>query len=194
MKRVLQLALALMTCSGAAVADQISVNSYPEGYGCILNLVPEVNTYYVVDNSNPGATATHFKIHNASGLIRLATHVTPGYVALGNWEVDMTMWFPFCVTGSHVLMTLDFLRIGDTTPTCENYFDVVAAPTSEIPGSIVFADCATPSSNLRAGYGCPTYFGTDPNGNLCRACGCSHPPLSTSETTWGAVKALYRLR
>lgn len=193
MKRVLPLALALIICSSAAVADEISVFQDPQALSCVLNLVPwpGLNTYYVVDRASPGVRVWHFKIHDASGLAFLGASVTLGYAQLGTWNVDMMIASPSCVTGSQVLMTLYFGWIGDTTPACENYFVVIAAPTSEIPGNITVRDCAAPS-NLRAGYGCLTFLGVDPNGGECPGCGCGHPPLSTSETTWGAVKAQYR--
>jgi hypothetical protein len=65
--------------------------------------------------------------------------------------------------------------------------EVVPHPGSEIPGSVITVDCATPCGNIEPATGGRAFGGPD-----SAACGGCQVPLATSEKTWGSIKALYR--
>ena len=188
MNRILLTVLAILSLGiGAAQADDISVYADQFGQDCVLNtlvLPPGSNSTYIVHKFNAGSTAAQFKVNDTSGLF--ATTQTTPYLALGTWNTDLSLAYGGCVTGDHVLMTLNFLWFGEPT-TCENMLIVVPSPTSPVPGEVAVARCGDPIVVVGATGG-HAYVG--PESDTCPClCQCPHP---VHETTWGGVKALYR--
>lgn len=188
MKKVLLMTLALTMCAGAAMADHLGIYADQGGVSCALTTLvppPGNNALYIVHKFNAGATASQFKVTDASSLFP-TTQTTP-YLALGAWNSDQSLAYGGCVVGDHVIMTLNFLWFG-TPVTCANTMEVTPAPTSPVPGAIAIVDCGQPSGSLETATGGRAYVG--PGSNNCPG-GCNEPS-ATSSTTWGGIKALYR--
>lgn len=188
MNRILLTVLAILSLGiGAAQADDISVYADQFGQDCVLNtlvLPPGSNSTYIVHKFNAGSTAAQFKVNDTSGLF--ATTQTTPYLALGTWNTDLSLAYGGCVTGDHVLMTLNFLWFGGPF-NCGNQLVTVPAPTSPIPGSIAIVDCGNPA-HLETASGGQMFFG--PDGEICNPTDCA--VNAATESTWGAMKALYR--
>ena len=185
MKKVLVTSLAIMLCASGAMADSIGVYSETGGAdgNCALTTLvppPGANTLYIVHKLNEGSTAAQFKVNDLSGLF--PANQTTTFLTLGTWNVDLSVSYGGCVSGEIVIMNLIFLWFGTPTTGCNNRLDVVAAPTSPIPGEIATVECdfatVTPAAGL-SGY-------VGPGSGAC----C--PVIATEESTWGGVKALYR--
>jgi hypothetical protein len=193
MKHILLLALALTASADAARGDCFAIFADTPGYTCYLNTLAELpgnNTAYVIHKLNAGSTASQFKVLDKSGLFP-TTQQTP-YLALGTWNTDLSLAYGGCVIGEHVLMTLNFLWFGEPMTGCTHTLDVVAAPTSPIPGSIAVVDCAVPFGNIVVGYGGWSFYVRSDSQTCFQGCGCDdfHTPVDAA--TWGSVKALYR--
>jgi hypothetical protein len=189
MKKVLMMTLALTLCAGAAMADHMGAYSDVQGASCALSVLatpPANNTAYVIHKFNTGTTAAQFKVVDTSTLFP-TTQTTP-YLSIGTWNVDLSLAYGACIIGDHVILTCNFLWFGTPITGCANTLQLVPAPSSPIPGSIAFVDCAQPSGNLETGTGGTLFVGqTSPT---CPTGGCD--PNATASTTWGGVKALYR--
>jgi len=189
MKPLISLSILLIVAPGVALADQIGVFVDPAGTVCRLATplpAPANNAFYIVHRFNTGATASQFKVVDATGLFP-ASQSTP-YLLLGTWNVDLSLAYGGCVLGDHMLMTLNFFWFGGALPTgCTENLYLAAAPTSPIPGEIAIVDCAQPSGNIKpATSRAGVVYSSDAN-----SCGaCPHAPVA--ESTWGGVKALYR--
>jgi hypothetical protein len=181
------LTLAISLCAGAAMADHIGVYTTALGADSDCQLDSYVafapfNVYLVHKFNEGGSTASQMKVNDLSGLQPLSQS-TP-YLALGTWNTDYSLAYGGCVIGDHTLATLQFLAFAPSGPVnCAGGLQVVAAPTSPIPGAIAYVECdfetVTPMSGGNFYFG----TGTCPNG-----CG----EVATAETTWGGIKALYR--
>jgi hypothetical protein len=182
--------LALVLCSGAAFADHVGVYADATGLSCaLLNPAPfpGTNTFYVVHKFNPsGATAGQFKVQDNSGLFKSGQVLTPGYLILGDWFVDVSIAYGACIVGDHVLGQLNYFWTG-SVGTCATTIEILPAPGSPVPGQVAFVDCALPSGNLRSGTGGRAFYGA--NTDACPA-GCGE--VATHDATWGSIKALYR--
>jgi len=138
-------------------------------------------------NAN-GAAAAQFKVSDTSGLFP-TTQTTP-FLSLGTWNTDLSVSYGACLTGDINVMTLNFFWFGTPITGCNNRLEIVAAPTSPIPGAIATVECdfqtLTPALGGRAFI--------DPNIVCLGSCGDLEPcqPVATESRTWGGIKALYQ--
>ena len=187
MKHVLRLVLALTVCADAARADVISLYADVESNDCTLNVLvspPGINTLYVVHWLNGGAIGAEFTIDDNSGLVPVS-QTTP-YLWIGSWYTGISIVYGGCVAGDHVIGTLNYLWL-ETPTTCENSLLVVAYPNEQ---TVIVYDCSQPYIRETA-YS--RYTSVGPDADSCDVFGgCCQCVIPTSETTWGAVKALYR--
>jgi len=187
MKRLFMIVAAICLTATIAHSDGIGIFSEPTGFDCILNELappPATTPAYIIHKFNNGSAGSQFKVDNASPLFFVSA--TSPYLFLGGVFTDISLAYGSCVTGDHVLMTLDFFYFGEPT-TCESTLTVVAAPTSPLPGEIVTVTCGPPF-DFEPASGGRTYVGPGSNECPC-ACQCPHP---VRDATWGGVKALYR--
>jgi hypothetical protein len=186
MKKVLLIALALMVCASAALADHFGTYSDTAGMSCALTVFtpfPGQTPGYVIQKNNSGATGAQFGILDASGLA-FGGYQSP-YVVLGTLP-NLNIGFPSCIAGEHTLLTLNWFALPGTF-TCANNVSIIPATASPLPGEIVTVLCDFTFEG--AGTGGVLYVGPD-----SQACvgptGCD--PVPVAQTTWGGVKALYR--
>ena len=188
MKRLLSVFLTLAISSVAAHADHIGIYSDQAGGSCYFSSLvppPGSNNAYVIHRFNVGSTASQFKVIDTSGLFATTQTFPAGYLTIGTWNTDLSIAYGGCVIGDHVVATLSFLWFGAPV-NCGQTLAVAPAPTSPIPGEVALVDCAQPSGNLETATA-GTFFLTS---------GCPSGPCDlgtpTEQSTWGAVKALYR--
>jgi hypothetical protein len=189
MKRFLTAFLALSLCAGAVLADDISIYADQLAEQCVLTTLvppPGTNNVYVVHKFNLGSTASQFKVTDTSGLFATTQTFPAGYLTIGTWNTDLSIAYGGCVIGDHVVATLSFLWFGAPF-NCGNQLVTGPAPTTPIPGEIAIVDCAQPSGNLEPASSGQLFFG--PNGDICNPTHCG--VNAATESTWGAVKALY---
>jgi hypothetical protein len=187
MKPLIMFVMLVSLFSSTAIADHISVFADPVGVQCTLsNPVPPpgTNAFYIIHQFNNGSTASQFRVNDTTGLFP-ASQITP-YLALGTWDTDLSLAYGDCIVGPHVLMTLNFFWFGVPPVGCNNTLEIVAAPTSPLPGQIALVDCSQPFGLIEPASGGRAFFA------LSQECGPECIKLATEETTWGRVKALYQ--
>jgi len=186
MRKILTIALVLTLCSGAAMANKIGLYSDAAGTNCWVNPGPfQLVTVYVIQQDNMASRGAKFKINDALGLTRAGETVAPTFLAIGLWYEGIEIATPACVTGDFLLGTLSFFHQLEVMD-CARTLEVVPHAQSEIPGFVITADCTEPFVNFYTAIGGRLFGGPDACG------GCVEPPLATTESTWGGIKALYR--
>jgi hypothetical protein len=176
----------LAVCVGSAYADLIGAHPDVGGMSCALTNFapwPGRTEVFVIHQLNAGATAAQFRVVDNSGLMFVG--IMSNYEFSGDMD-DLTFTYPACITGQHVIATLDFFAFGDETFTCDNVIRIADAPSSPIPGRIVVTLCDFVT--VEAAMGETMWVGPKANDCVTRECGV-HP---VAESTWGGIKAIYR--
>jgi hypothetical protein len=177
--------LALTLCASAAFADHEGTYSDQAGMSCLLTQFtppPGKTSAYVVHKNNSGATASQFAVVDASGLI--FSGFTSPFLTIGNLA-DLSVAYGGCLSGDLMIVQIDWFYFGGSF-TCDSKVNLVAAPTSPLPGQIAIADC---QFLYRGSTGGTLWVG--PSADACKGPSpCD--PVPVAETTWGGVKALYR--
>lgn len=189
MRKILTIALALTMCTSAAMAaDEIGLFSDAAGTSCVTSPAPfSLVTVYVIHSSTNGARVGKFKVNDLLGLTPTGTGVTAGFVSIGTYAAGIEIAYPNCQQGRWVIGTMGYFHQNEGMD-CSRTSQVVPHPSSELPGSVIAVDCGQPFGSVVPATGGRFFGGTD--AALCG--GCIEPPLSTQESTWGGVKALYR--
>lgn len=172
-------------------AGYISISSYPSSPHCVLMETPYTfNTIYVVHTLNhTGVNTVQFKIrHNWSEPLLWEVNYIRN-LHIGNIFTGVTVTYVGCKTQPHLIVQMTFLVLSPT-PGCR-VFEVVPDP-AVASGEIEVVDCNYNVLYATGGFLCVNepdcwcvseYY--DPPAHC-------QPPVSTEETTWGSIKALYR--
>jgi hypothetical protein len=179
MKKALLLTLVLMLGAGMAFAQQGSIGIFRDitGTNCnLLDAVPGLTPYYVVQVNTVGSTACAFAAPKPTCMTAMYlsdTGVWP--VSLGNSQTLASVGYGACKVGNVHVLTVNYFTSG-TTPACCRYFITAGTAPS---GQIETVDCADNLHFVTGGQGIVNSNGT---------CLCNVP---VEDTTWGGVKALY---
>lgn len=106
------------------------------------------------------------------------------FIYLGNTQSGIELGYAGCLQPPIYLGSINYI-VSETGPACCPY-PVLPAPTSPIPGSIIFVDCNLPYGIHPAEAGQQVMI--NPNSSCPE---CELGPVAAHETTWGRVKALY---
>jgi hypothetical protein len=172
MKKLVTLALLLITSAAPAFADHIGIYRDATGQSCRLD--PGYNNNAtIIHKYSLGATGSEFRVDfsQAPGSTFIAFH-SP-FVSLG----DLTTGIAFayggrCLTGNIVVGTIEATLIAGSlqvTPRDGFWF-------------IMYAACATAEYTATGGT---AIIGFEATGNC-------NDPTATEQSSWGRVKALYR--
>jgi len=190
MRKILTIALALTMCAGASMAqltDTVGLYADAALTNCTLNPTSfGLVTVYVVHDSDAGRVAK-FKVNDNLGLTPTGTSVTPGFLSIGTYAAGIEIAYPNCMTGKFVIGTMGYFYQLETM-TCARNSQVVPHPGSEHPGFVIVVDCGAPFGSIENAIGGRLWGGSD--AELCG--GCFESAVSTQESTWGGIKALYR--
>ena len=188
MKKVLILAIGLIMCAGAAMADHIGLYNEAAGTNCFRaaawNPDGGSNFVFVIQKFNTGSTGSEFRINNLSGAPYSSfTLGTATFLTIGQPEAGISVSYAACIIAPS--FTIIRLRYADddltgAAPTPCGKMEVVANPGA-VPPALQTADC---QSFTHPATGGSFYWGTG-----CPGCA---DPTATERTTWGGVKALYR--
>lgn len=178
------LALVAMAAPAAAQLGDISTYADQPGSSCTIvdNQPFAFIESYLIHKNTGGATASQFAITSTGGstLQLIQIIVDPTMLSLGD-QNDLSIAYGGCRTGDVYLANVRYIGSGTSTPCAR--LTLSAAPTSPIPGEVAMVDCALPSGNLAV----PATGQAIINPDI--TCQCD---VAVTETTWGAIKALYR--
>ena len=192
MKHLLSILL-VATLPSVASADLIGVYSDPSTVLCSVHDDPGPKTLYVVHKFSLGSFGSRFRVEYSSGFTGTLVGFSSSFASVsGNPAGGATVMYDnVCQAGTFQVMTLSFMLYGGS-PTCSW---VRVAPTSvqvytcgqqwqpaDWEGTHV-----TPGSG---GPNCPNDLPYEEHTHFCRPYW--EPTIPTAESTWGAVKALYR--
>lgn len=194
------LVAALTVPALAQTGGFISVYSdNPTFEDCSLTEVPfGLNIVYVVHKWVPnGARAARFAVsYDWIEAIALTVDFMDN-TAMGNIYSDVTVIYPACTNGPHLIATLNFVSTIPTLP-CLRFFDVVPG-AGAASGNIEVTDCnsscwfATGGRLIvNANSECPCMVGASSalQNPFSPASQCD--PVAAEPSTWGSIKALYR--
>ena len=176
MKRFLLIGVCLVFCASMASAQSgtIAVFSDANGTGCNwTDIAPALQPVYIFHVFSAGATVSQWKLDAPATWSHLGDN-SPFALVIGTSIDDCSVSYGTCMTGSFLLMTVNFFGSGLEAP-C-TYFGIVAAPFKE---GIQVIDCADGRAFPAGGQGIVNPDGT---------CQCDVP---VEDTTWGGIKALY---
>jgi hypothetical protein len=196
MKKVLMLALPIMVCASMASAQAggvITVVSDPSFDSCCCELNPAepggVVTLYIVHTDATSATASQFMVDDSAiSDLKFGFTVSAGLLSLGVYNTGIAISYAGCLAIPLVLGSIQYFNQG-LTPPCA-LISVVPDPVA-LSGTIEVVDCSIVPVKLLGTGGESIWNGTQADCGV--ACCASHSCLtvSTEESTWGQMKALY---
>lgn len=181
MRKSLILTVGLLVCSTMAFAQAGHISLYSElsFSDCSMeDVVPGLQTIYVVHKDTPGATASHFLIETGGGFgcVWVGEQVYGGIIIcpLGPCPSGYYISYGSCLASDILLISYQYFCQG-TSPPCA-WLRAVRPPGSR---KIEIVDC---QSNILAGGGGTMYVNPD------ETCNCELP---ISASNWGKIKSLY---
>ena len=174
MKKVLLLMVAVLMVSSVAMADMITINTDASGSSCLL--APGfTTTTAILHKYSTGSTGDRFYLDtSAAGAGTSVFSFTTSWVTVGTIQTDLSVAYGVCLdtsTGPILLGTIVAQLVGPGS---------IAIKAAPIIGQIIYTDC---SFGEHPASGGTAYIGTQTG--PCE-------PIATQQSTWGAVKALYR--
>jgi hypothetical protein len=180
--RILCAMVAILLLLPAAVcADSILLFAEPTIDICAKDATPfSVTSVYIMHAFTAGSTASAFMINDTSGLVRLGSSCS-GLSVDGSTPYDgVYIQYGSCVTGTFAICRLDFFNAtGQPVPGCYQ----LTVENHPFEDAVLAYDCSGTPMNVGSG----AFFTFDIGGKPCFDC-----DIAVEETTWGAVKALYR--
>ena len=165
---------------------------------CFASDVPGPRTLYVCHLYSIGSAGAKFRIEHSNGFTGTLLSTTSPFANVSGDPVNgfTVMYDNTCRFGTFQILTLNFMFFG-TSPACSW---VRTAPVSgSVDGKIDVYDCVfvrvpgewegthiTPGS----GADCPNDIDYEEHTHHCRPY--YEPTVGVDQSTWGAVKALYR--
>ncbi len=156
---------------------------------------------YVVHVYTPGATAVQFAIPHpwCFTATYLSEAVTAPYIKIGTCSgpnaTGCAIAYGSCMSSPNMILTMQYFKQGTTLNCCCLY---ILPDPSATPREILVTDCADPPNLLTISGGF-NLINRDEN-CWCDCGGCTSDvcingnPLPVEDTTWGAIKTLYRNR
>ena len=186
MKRLLLIALAVLVCANAAMAQGGVIGLYadPAATECNIYDYPGIVQIHVVHQYFPaGVTSAQFMVNPADGanMIYLNDVVPYLHIGFGNSQTGITVSYLGCMTTPILVLTIQYFGQG-ISPSCSRY-EVLPDPAAIPPGEVWITDCASPANQLPATGGF-IYVNPYPP-----QCSCTVP---VKVTTWSSLKALYQ--
>lgn len=184
---ILTILVALRALSaGVTRADNLFLRAQPTGYECSLTITgPQDFSIFVIHGLNDGALASQWMIDDATDIARTGTSSI--YLTIGDPYTDVGVAYGGCITGDHVILTLNYAAIADDVELPCTKIRIVSAPTSPIPGEVAVVNC---SENLEVVNTEHTSFFINPDVSRPEGCGCLSVGVRSS--TWGGIRSLYR--
>jgi hypothetical protein len=186
MKTVLILSICVLlfadTTYGQAGAIGLYVDA-PTYVDCYYtDAAPALVPVYVVHKLTPGATASQFMVAAFDGFNCTYTgEIIAAPVSIGSTQTGLSASYGGCMAGDILIATINYFCMG-TSPNCAR-LQVVPDPAAPT-GHIEVVDCAFVKL-IATGLG--FVFNEDGSCNHYLFC-----HISTKNTSWGRVKALYR--
>lgn len=177
-------------CTGKARQSGGHIGVYSDNPGfsdCELyEVLYATNSFYIVHVLLPEANTAQFMVvHNWDNAV-VGSVDYYGNLQLGDMYTGVTVTYVGCKPLPHLLARLDFIPVSPT-PDCTF---VRVLPDPSLPsGQVEVVDCMSNVLHATGGYACV---------NTPQCCECGQVPehcelpVATRETTWGAIKALYR--
>lgn len=178
----------------AQIESSIVVWGNPDDPLCEIADVPGERTVYVVHRFNPGMNAARFKIESGPGITM--TYVSEVHYfasTVGNTQDGISVCYGTCTLGNQLIASITYLAYG-TSSQCSRVH-VVPHPSAQTVEAIKCNGVATRtyvedlviSHAGTGGCGCGDTHGF---AGTAQVFGCL--PVAVENTTWGAIKALYR--
>jgi hypothetical protein len=171
----------------------IEASAIDDAYDCQLMSVPGIRTVYVRESFNFGSTAARFKLGLEPGSTWTyvsETHPFPS--TLGNTQTGISVCYGSCLVGNILIASVTYMSYG----TDQNCSKVLIQPHPDAE-TVEIMKC---DGNPNAAYSRDLYIETSagfcgcPDAHLipgiAKHFGCT--PVATENSTWGAIKALYR--
>ena len=193
------LVVSFLACMGASsVANaqfksSIAIWGDPNYPWCEIPDTPGERTVYVVHTFNTGTTAARFKIESGPGNTMTYLSETHYFAStLGNTQDGISVCYGTCTFDNVPIVSITYMAYG-TSSSCSRLL-VVPHPSAQTVEAI---NCGGVASGAYGedltlhfpggGCGCPVthYFPGTPQVFNCS-------PVAVQNTTWGAIKALYR--
>jgi len=187
--------VSVFTCAiaSAQIETSIAIWGDPNYPLCEITDAPGERTVYVVHDYNTGTTAARFKIEPGPG--NTMTYVSEVHYfssTAGNVQDGISVCYGACTLDTPVIASITYMAYG-TSSSCSRLL-VVPHPSAETVEAIKCNGVATRAYGAdltlhRPGdaCGCPVTHGFQGTAGVF-AC----TPVAVENTTWGAVKALYR--
>lgn len=187
---------AILTSAPKATADAIEiVGDFQDCF--VADQTPGLHTMTVVHRFNTGSYAARFRLTANEGMTMSYVSETHAWVGtLGNMRDGMSVCYGSCQVGETVLGTITYQGYG-TSHSCAELI-VEPHPDAETLDIVNCSNQAEIATTFHFEVGDPSGF--------CDLCVTDVPPiqydgephlfdcqaLPTSQSTWGAIKALYR--
>jgi len=164
-----------------------------DGYECfVLDTQPKVQTLAVLHNSW-GTVASRFKIEAGPGVTMTYLSETHNFaMTSGNTQSGISICYNECLLGDVIVASMSYMGYG-TSENC-GQLNVVPYPGSQTVEAVRCDGLAVQALawdlyvfNSFSGCGCPEAHSFE---GVPQQFGCS--PLLVRNSTWGAIKALYR--
>jgi hypothetical protein len=188
MKKFVLTIIALTLAASPALAQWGDISAYNDQAGTNCN-VSDVgaaihDVFIVLKHNTSGVTAARFKVENLTTMAQIGEQAAPGTLTIGTAAAGIDVAFTTCQAFDAYLMKVTYFGSGSSAP-C-SYINVLAHPGSQVPGETVIVDCTLPFGVVRA---VPRGQAIVNPGPPPAQCDCN---VASSESTWGAIKALYR--
>ncbi len=182
MKRVLLLAVVIVSAAGTAFAQGGTIGVYADPQGmnpCLNDKTAGLTSYYIVHVYTAGATACQFSAPKPACMQALWLSDTGAFpVTVGNTQTGMSVAYGACRLGPIHVTTVNFFSQGSTPPCC--HYPVL--PDPYVPsGRIEVSNCA-----FQVVYATGGHSVVNEDRALCSVCS-----IPVEETTWGRVKTLF---
>lgn len=169
MKRILLLAVSMMSLANAAMADQIGIYNDATGSSCQIATGFNPNVV-IIHKLSLGTTGSRFKMVFSPGST-FFNFATP-FTTIGSLTTDLEVQYGQCLTGSFVVGYVVAVFQPGT---------LEIAPADGAEGYVIAYNCVPVQRYAYTNSACVGGVGN-----------CCSTPVATEPTTWGAVKALYR--
>lgn len=176
----------------AEISGAISVSSISLGYECeVLDLAPQVRTFYVLHTLNIGTTASRFKLAAGPGMTMTWMSETHALAStIGDTQNGISVCYGSCTVGDVLIASVTYLAYGTSASCSEirvlphpNATTIEAIRCDGVPIRVFGRNLQVSTSGI-CGCGSAVSFSGTPSNFACE-------PVAVQASTWGAIKALY---
>jgi len=173
-------ALCLAAAPASAQIESIGIYEDQTALDCeIADTAPGLKNIYIVHTNSAGTQASQWKLNNDPGMTMafLSGTVFAPFLLIGSATAGASVAYTDCRTGTFPIMTVSYFASGTSTA-CSKFF--LTPDTTADPPVLGIVDCGFNLLAFPPGVGV-----VNANGS----CPCD---VSTAQSTWGNVKALYK--